>query len=162
MKDLVKLAVQCQKDLASLGIGCGHVRNWSVNTRATARWGQCRQIATDVYDISISRMLLQDEVADQKIRDTIIHELLHTVPGCMNHTGKWRELAQMVNRELPGYTVERVTKPPEKGLPEPEKPYLVQCTKCGQSIQRSRKSCLILHPENYRCGVCGGHLQRVK
>lgn len=82
MKDLLRLAQQCQNDLLSAGIRCGNVRSWIVNTRAKARWGLCKKVGRSLYDIQIAEALLQDNVSDQAAKDTIAHELIHTVPGC--------------------------------------------------------------------------------
>lgn len=82
MKNLMKLVGECQRDLASLNIRTGNVRNWSVNTRAKARWGYCVKVSKGLFDIQIAAALLQDDVDDQAVKDTIVHELLHTIPGC--------------------------------------------------------------------------------
>lgn len=92
MKDLLRLAQQCQNDLLSVGIRCGNVRSWTVNTRAKARWGLCKKVGRNLYDIQIAESLLQDNVSDQAAKDTIAHELIHTVPCCFSHTGKWKQL----------------------------------------------------------------------
>lgn len=88
MKDLEKLVEECKKDLDEIGIPYRTVRNWLINTRAKCRWGQCRRVSTDIFDISISHRLLQDDVLDVAAKTTIIHELLHTVDGCSGHKGK--------------------------------------------------------------------------
>lgn len=90
MKDLMKLVGECQRDLHSIGIQCGNIRNWTVNTRAKARWGLCTKVSRELFDIQIATALLQDEVDDQAAKDTIVHELLHTIPGCYNHGGRWK------------------------------------------------------------------------
>lgn len=43
MKDLMSLVAICKADLDSLGIKYGRVSNWSINTRAKCRLGQCRK-----------------------------------------------------------------------------------------------------------------------
>ena len=60
MKNLMSLVAICKADLDSLGIKYGRVSNWTINTRAKCRLGQCRKIAGDLFDISISSMLLVD------------------------------------------------------------------------------------------------------
>jgi len=119
MKDLQKLIAQCENDLLSIGIQPGKVAKWSINTRAKSRWGQCKQVGNSVFEINISQQLLQDNITDQAVKDTILHELLHTIDGCMGHKGKWKELAAKVNKELPQYKIKRTTGSVEKGI-EPE------------------------------------------
>lgn len=165
MKDLMKLAQWCRDDLLSVGIRCGTVRTWSVNTRAKARWGLCKRIARNTFDIQIAEALLQDSVSDQSALDTIAHELLHTVPGCLSHTGKWKQLADRVNRLLPQYQIKVKSSFEDKGLednrPIPECRYLLKCQGCGKEIHRQKKSIVVEHPEHYRC-TCGGRLVRIK
>ena len=93
MKDLKKLAAECEADLLSIGIQPGKINRWIVNTRAKYRWGQCKEYLPGLFDISIAERLLQDNVSDQATKNTILHELLHTVKGCHGHKGKWKELA---------------------------------------------------------------------
>lgn len=165
MKDLLKLADECRKELLSVGITCGNVRTWSVNKRAKARWGLCVKVGKGLFDIQIAEALLQDHVSDQAAKDTIAHELLHTAPGCFKHTGKWKRYANTVNYRLPHYHIKRRTSREEKGIqddsPEPVYRYVLMCQQCGKEIKRQRKSAVVEHPEHYRC-VCGGRLVRVK
>lgn len=165
MKDLTKLVGECQRDLASLNILTGKVRNWTVNTRAKARWGYCVNVAKDLFDIQIAAALLQDGVDDQAAKDTIVHELLHTIPGCFKHTGKWKQYANTINHLLPQYKIKRGFSYEEKCLEyprqKPEARYLLKCLKCGSEIGRQRMSAAVEHPEHYRC-KCGGRLTRIK
>lgn len=165
MKDLKQLAAACEEDLRSVGIRPGAVVCWRVNTRAKSRWGQCRELSPGRFEISIAARLLQDDVSEQAAKDTVLHELLHTVRGCGGHTGKWAELAAAVNRLLPQYTIKRTASLEEKGLPAAPRPrtdrYMVRCVRCGREFCREKQSKLIQHPEFYRCG-CGGKIERVR
>lgn len=165
MKDLLKLAAECKTELGSIGIRCGTVRNWSVNTRAKKQWGSCKTVSPGVFDISIAAALLDDQMDDRAAKDTIMHELLHTVPGCSGHRGKWRVLAETVNERL-GYQIKRTASPAEKGVPEvkktPNARYILRCSGCGAAFCRERMSSAVKHPGRYRCGLCGGRLKRVQ
>lgn len=118
------------------------------------------------FRISISARLLQDSVSDQAAKNTIMHELLHTVKGCYGHKGKWKDLALTVNRLLPQYTIKRTTSAEEKGLESIRKKrtnrYAVKCEHCGKEFCREKMSKLIQHPEKFRCGICGNSLIRVR
>ena len=181
MKDLEMLAARCEEELGSIGIKCGKVRSWSVNTRAKSRWGQCRQIAKGVFDIDISEQLLQDEVDELAAKTTIIHELLHTVEGCVGHKGKWKELAGLVGRNYPQYQIRRTSSFEDKGIlkgnrclqkaggwqktqpqsqnREPKGRYRITCTGCGICTYRQRASRLVKCPQEFRCAKCGGRLR---
>lgn len=165
MKDLMKLVGESQRDLASLNIRTSNVRNWSVNTRAKARWGYCVKVSKGLFDIQIAAALLQDDVDDQAVKDTIVHELLHTISGCFKHTGKWKQYANTINRLLPQYKIKRGSSYEEKGLedlrPKPQCRYILKCLRCGSEIGRQRMSAAVEHPEHYRC-KCGGRLTRIK
>ena len=160
MKDLLKLVRECKEELDALGIEYRTVRNWTVNTRSQRRWGQCKVVSSDVFDINISAQLLADQVSDTAAKDTIIHELLHTVEGCLKHTGKWKALAEKVNRAYPQYHIKRATTEEEKGFEKTartyHKNYKITCTKCGSSVYRQKASKVVLHPEQFKCRICGG------
>ena len=166
MKDLLKLAAECETELRSIGIRPGKIEQWIVNTRAKRRWGQCVRNSNGLFTISIAERLLQDSVSDQAAKDTIMHELLHTVKGCHGHTGLWAQLASKVNLLLPQYHIKRTTSSEEKGIESidriPVKKYAVQCVHCGTEYAREKESKLIQHPEKYRCGVCKNRLVRIR
>ena len=139
--------------------------------KATSWYGQCQcnrvyQGVRYAYRISISVYHL--ESSERAIRNTLIHELLHTCPGCLNHGPKWKKYASIVKREL-GYNIARCGGDKEKDslLAQARREkrqgyqnqYLLVCTTCGAEFRRVRKSNLVLHPENYRC-KCGGKIER--
>ena len=165
MKDLGKLAGECQRELLSANIHTGKVRNWTVNTRAKARWGLCTRVAKGLFDIQISAALLRDDLDDKAAKDTIVHELLHTIPGCFKHTGKWKRYADTVNFLLPQYCIKARSSYEDKGLedprPEPVYRYVLKCQDCGTEIRRQKKNAAVEHPERYRC-KCGGRLRRIQ
>ena len=164
MKDLQRLAAQCLSDLASIGIPYGRVKLWIVNYRAKARWGLCRKRSDGCYEIEIAEILLRDGVSDAAAKNTIAHEVLHTCPGCLKHTGRWKQYANKVNRLLPQYNIKRTTSVDEKGVPvrrkEPIYRYALKCEACGKEIRRQKKTVVIEHPEHYHC-TCGGKLTRI-
>lgn len=128
MKDLKRLVEICRDDLDSLGFKYGEVRNWSVNTCAKCRLGQCKKVSFSMFDINISEQLLKDDIDDQITLDTIMHELLHTVSGCFNHGGKWKSYAKYIKHKLPQYNITCVAKESEIGLTierkQPVYPYI--------------------------------------
>ena len=150
MKDLRKLAEECIADLRCVRVRLGIVRRWKVGTKRKNMWGLCETVAPGVFDISIAASLLRDDVDDQAVKDTIAHELLHTVEGCMNHGRYWHKLADLVNRRCPGYHIKGRTSAEEKGI-QIEYKYLFQCTGCGITAGRHRKSRFVEHPELYLC-----------
>lgn len=160
MKDYLSLVEETKKDLDTLRIKYRNVSAFTVNTRAKKRWGLCKKTAWGTFQIEISSRLLEDDVADQTVKNVIAHELLHTVSGCFGHKGKWKLLADYINCSLPNYMIKTTDSPENIGVTVEQKPkeirYTVVCTKCGIQIGRTRKSKLITHPERYRCAKCGG------
>lgn len=165
MKDLMSLVAICKADLDNLGIKYGKVRNWTINTRAKCRLGLCRIIVEGLFDISISEAVLRDDVDDQTALNVIMHEYLHTAKGCFKHTGKWKEYAEYINGKLPQYNIKRVVSQNDVALIiERKKPvykYILRCTKCGQEIKRQKETKVVINFKRYRCGNCGGKLERI-
>ena len=166
MKDLTKLFNECLKECSKLGIRYGNIVEVTINTRAKKRWGQtCRR--ADGFHINISSVLLRDDVSDEATKDTIMHEILHTVDGCFDHKAKWQTMADKVNKAY-GYNVKRCTGAWEKGIDSSlmetthNKTYIIKCEKCGVEVIRHRKSDFVLFPSWYTHGNgCGGHFKRV-
>lgn len=147
-------------DLNSAGIRLRRVRSWKIGTKSKRMWGLCEAVGNGEFDISISQALLQDDVEDQYVKDTIAHELLHTVEGCMNHGKYWHRLAALVNARCPGYHIKSRTSAEEKEIQIVYR-YILQCKKCGQQAGRLRKSRFVEHPECYICAKCGGKFERI-
>ncbi len=105
---LIRLKNESLKELASIDVKkyLGTIEKYEVNTRAKNRLGVCRHRRSMGYTyniIGVSDWVLE-KFSDKDIKDTIIHELLHTIEGCNNHGRKWQQYARLVNREL-GYNI---------------------------------------------------------
>lgn len=151
---------QTMADLQLAQIPVRSVSSWRVSTRCRQQWGHCKAVGFGAFEITISAKLLQDDVDDQFAKDTIAHELLHTVDGCMNHGKKWKTLANRVNTCCPGYCIKSRTAAIEKGIAV-EYRYLMRCCGCNATIGRHRKSPFVDHPEHYKCSKCGGKFERI-
>lgn len=139
-------------------------------SKATSWYGLCQQNRIHhgkryKFVISISEYHLQS--SERAVRNTLIHELLHTCPGCLNHGPKWKTYACIVQQRS-GYNITRAggDKDADSVIEAARREkragyqtqYLLVCTKCGQEFTRYRKSNLVLHPEKYRC-KCGGKIK---
>ena len=58
------------------------------------------------YYIEISGHTLQN--TEKSLRNTLIHELIHTVPDGLCHTGEWKKWAKYVS-EKTGYNIQRLS-----------------------------------------------------
>ena len=138
MKDFVFLREQCISEITCLGIELGKIASWSVNRRAKTRWGLCRLKRDGSYEIEIAESLLADDrISEKACKETIIHELLHTCKGCMRHTGKWKQYAELMN------CAEMAIK------------YVFTCGGCGATIYRKRDSKFTRNYRHYGCAKCG-------
>ena len=164
MKDLNKIYTECQKKLKSIGIQTGEIQKIAINKRARSRWGQCKVVPNRKYEIEISHQLLDDTVPNKAMETVIIHELLHSCPGCMNHGEKWKKLCHKVYVAY-GYNIQRTASAEDLGFVETEevkaKPkYKIVCTKCGNTYYREKICNIVKYPSHYKCGNCGGELKR--
>lgn len=171
MRDLMEYARMCMGMLDEIGIQYGNITEFSVNTRARKRWGQCKAIPGG-YTININVALLDERNDEDGLINTMLHELLHSVKGCMNHGENWKREAAKVYRAY-GINIKRGATAAEKGVAEetriPYKPrnidhsikYIFKCKCCGQIVKRQKASKFTQHPENYKCAVCGGKFERI-
>lgn len=156
---LEMVAYECECELSYLRIPIGNIRGYTINRRATTRWGQCRK-RPEGYYININASLC-DGKHDEGLRATLFHELIHTCPSCMNHGELWKHWATIVT-EHTGLIVKRVDSCEDKGIdPNLFKTnctikHRFKCTKCGAIVERQRASKFTKNYKNYRCAKCGG------
>lgn len=162
MRDLTTHVLECMEMLDAIGIEYGNIKEVTVNTRAKRRWGQCRAIPGG-FSININADLLDERNSVEGLENTIIHELLHSCKGCMNHSEKWKALARKVKSAY-GYEIKRCGSSNDKGVEyqrEITYKYIIQCENCKRLIKRQRKSVLVEYPCLYKCGTCGGNLHLI-
>jgi hypothetical protein len=163
MKDLNKLLKEVLADFDALGIQYGKIVEIVPNTRAKSRWGQCKSRYGGFY-ININASLLADDIDDRGARDTIAHEVCHTVKGCMNHGETWKKYAKMLNAR--GYNVKRTSSASEKGVDRTQYvstkkyKYQIKCEKCGHLYNYSRKGKVVELISTHKnhgctCAICG-------
>lgn len=172
MRDLMQYAKQCMAELDELDIKYGNIIEFKINTRSLQRWGQCKVIPGG-FSININYILLDEQNDEQGLKSTILHELLHSCKGCMNHGKEWQSLANRVNKAY-GYNIERTTSYNDAGISEESqeeqehtrieklqnrKHYEIVCQNCGHKYIKYRTSKITEHPERYRCGCCHGKLK---
>lgn len=155
----------------SLDIPYGNVDSFTVNYRAKSRWGQCRRKAYGrlySYSINISADLLKSEESHNGLVSTVVHELLHTCPNCMKHTGEWKMYADKVNAAYgyKGISITRCKSAEDLGVKElpvfNTYKYAVVCDDCGGAAKYKRMTKVVQHPERYFCGRCHtSHLRAV-
>lgn len=142
------------------------VVKWT-RTNATRKLGHCKWLRTDSsmgqeireFEIALNPILLQFEDSDERmIKDTIAHELCHTLPGCLNHGNEFHRKAGII-KNLLGYTIdtradEETSKAASKVLFD-NAPYKVICQNCGNEIRVLRLNDMAKQCYSYRCKKCG-------
>lgn len=157
--ELDGLMAELGRELKELGVPVSNrlLPGVKVNTRAKRRLGCCFY-QSGKYWIEVSQSLLDNE---EVLRQTLVHELLHTCPKCRDHGPQWKAYARLVNERM-GYRIERTvkTEAPVGPLRREEVKYILECQSCGAQIKRMRMSKAVKSPWRYRC-PCGGKLKRV-
>ena len=158
----------CLDDVMGAGLRPGAIVSVTINTRAKKRWGQCKRLSDGTFTINISSRLLDDGVELQAAKNTMTHEILHTISGCFNHGDEWKCAAEIINTMYPEYNVKRTTSASEKGLEpvgrirhEDYKIALV-CTECQHRYFYKRECKATKNYTNYRCCFCKGKLEVIK
>ena len=162
MKNLNKLLAEVLEDFDALDIKYGKIVEITPNSRAQSRWGQCRK-RPDGYYININTALLADNLSDQGAKETIAHEVCHTIKGCMNHGATWKHYAQLLS--VFGYNIKRTNSAADKGITTEQHiatkkyKYEVRCEKCGTSsfyVTKSKAVTAIATQKyhGYACGKC--------
>lgn len=163
MRDLYEYAEFCMELLNDIYVPYQRPENFTVNTRAR-RWGQCRKINGKYY-ININATLLDERNGENGLINTLLHELLHTCPNCMNHGSTWKYYAEKVRRAY-GYDIKRTSDQEKKQVTtgnlnyrEREYKYFIYCEKCGKLITRRKRACDITeNPGLWKHSIDGGKL----
>lgn len=166
MHDINAILLECCQTLDALNIPYAHNYEILIDTRLKRCWGVCRKKEDGSYTIKISSVLLDDHIPSDSLKDTVYHELLHTVPRAMSHKKTWLQLAQKVNQAT-GLSIRPSTPASEKGITvdyvnDPSVKFLCVCENCGAEIVRYRKCKFTQKLNRYRCGSCGGRFKVIK
>ena len=93
-KRLDEMFRECIDEMSAIDIPFGKITKVTVNYRAKSRWGQCSKrydyLDGAIYTININCDLCHPDASERGLKETIIHEILHTCPDCMCHTGEWK------------------------------------------------------------------------
>lgn len=166
MYDLNEAYFEARDMVIGAGLETGTIADVKANGRAKSRWGSCKR-EFGVYKIEVNADLLDERNDYRGLVETLAHEILHTVEGCLNHGPKWKAAADRVNA-MYGTHIQRSSTQEEKGVAyrtlgksrnETAK-YKLICRKCGHEYLYKRCTKAVQHPENYMCACCKGELKR--
>lgn len=147
--------------------------NYYKLTNATSYWaniGKCKEDPNG-YGLHISKLfeLIQDQkIAELKFYSCIIHEIIHTIPGCENNHGdKFNNICELINSKYPEYKIQtsisnkyfKTDLPLNSNNIQPK--YILKCKSCGKEYFYFRKPRYDI--KMYRCTVynCGGKLKLI-
>lgn len=122
---------------------------------------------TKAYTLKISRPIFSsfDTVTHmkKKLLNTLIHELIHTCPNCMNHGMDFKRRAWRVYTQT-GIRIERVSdqnsveglNTAAEALKRRETKYQIYCPHCQQVVaERTKYSKVCAQLHKYMCHKCG-------
>ena len=125
--------------------------------------GQCRNHGNNRYTIYLSKNYA--DISEEKyVINTVMHELIHSLDNCMAHTGRWKQIANIVNNRY-GYNITRVETDNaayskyyhEVSISRMK--YEITCNSCGNVTKYQRKTKAVTNIANhigrYRCPSCG-------
>lgn len=167
MKNLWKLYSECVTELIRINMDISdRITEVKPNGRLRTVLGKCKyNRRTGNYSIEINTCLLTDEAETQAAKETIVHELIHTCPGCMNHGYEWKRRGDRVSRML-GYDVCRLRDIDTLNnwgveVKQETYKYALVCNDCGNQYKQKRWSKSLENPSKYRCGKCHGCLHTI-
>ena len=161
---LIRLSKESIRELEDIGLGemIPKNLNFTINYKAKSRLGQC----VGKRDIDISSWLLEIG-SDHDIKNTIIHEILHTFKDTIGHKAKWQYYAGYVNSRT-DYHITRTTSIDNiyaraneiRPTKEIHYKWEITCMKCGKVFRRQRIDTRVLN--DFKRGnrvhkYCGGN-----
>lgn len=128
------------------------------NTRAIKRFGQCKRKGFNCFEININKIFAQ-HCKIEDVKNTIVHEILHSLPNGMTHKGAWARYANQVNYMLPHYHITRTNSYKGYAEAKPDAKYIMYCPDCGREWKRYKKTDMITNilkgnSRGYHCPDC--------
>ena len=127
-------------------------------SRARSYWGQVRKISKNKFGLRISQVFNEIEDEDKqliRLKSTVLHEIIHTLPKCMNHGEFFKRRCAMFNKTFPGYDLQRCTSMEDYGINSEcvhKHSYKLTCKECGANWTYLRKPKYPI--SSYTCCKC--------
>lgn len=137
-------------------------------TNANGYWMKIKRYSdSSSFGLRVSRLFenhTNEEDGMHRLKESLIHELVHTLPGAFNHGIYFKEYGRMFHSYYPDYTVERVSRGGSSYTPPVRKrnyKYKITCNTCGavsryQRLCNTVKYCSNKYSICY-CSRCNGH-----
>ena len=158
--DIDKEICEDVRILASLGYQdvLNKTYNVVINNRAIKILGYCKREALNRYTITINAKAIA-VCPPEEVHNIIMHEVCHSVDGCMNHGPNWKAVAEKVNSNYQFTPITRTSDDEAyQAVLKSSYKHQVTCERCGNTSRYIRmtstiKACIAGHA---RCGRCGG------
>lgn len=112
--------------------------------------------------ITISEYVMHFRTEDECV-NTLVHEILHIKNPYDGHKNGWKVDSAIFNKSKYVETYGEITRLYNPSSEQLDKcKYQVICCDCGYLISRERMSKVVKYPSLYKCGVCGGKLNRIR
>lgn len=146
-------------ELAAIGLKTGPIASVRFNHRAKTFFGRCTRDRSGIFHIEIMSYLNRHRSQDE-IRQTVMHEVIHTLAGCGDHGPRFQAVAEQVNQRL-GYRIATTSKLTESARENIAYKYVLKCGHCGAELKRyHRKPSLSPGTYHRACGeVSKGRLE---
>lgn len=161
LDDILKEVKEDFEILESLGYSEMKDRKVSVKFGKQAKaLGYCKKTTRNkipYYTIEINKEYLSVAPAAD-VHNTIMHECIHCVDGCMNHGDKWKAVANKVNVKFEFTPITRTTNCPEyREVLNKKYKYFATCNTCNYTYKWMRRGRLFdsCKTGKARCN-CGG------
>lgn len=168
---LTNLLEVCKKELTDLGFYeiNDNTYTFEIHPRYRSTYAEISRIKTSSTNFLIKfNKLFLDSCDETAIKNTIIHELIHSIKNCMNHGAKWQSIVNKVNKFY-GYNIQRCQNYKEYDIIYEQNKYkvsdkyVIYCNNCDLQARYKRKTKLIdflLYQKSngfnymYRCPCC--------
>lgn len=139
--DLKKTYNEAVDILKQCNIPYGKVLSVQWMKSNAVNWGKCRRNPNSNEFMIWINPIFKKASDRSGILQTMLHELIHTCPGCFNHGSQWKRYASIVNAAT-GLHVSRTTSAESLNLAEvrlQNAKYVLKCTN-GHLIVYNRKT----------------------
>lgn len=163
MLDPNELLQKAIEQVQEAGIKPGNINPvLEINHSAKGNFGLCTKINNPNrqydYKIRLNKEVLKAK--EKSIMEVLVHEVLHSCEGCMNHGKTWKSYVSIMNKKF-GYNISRCTTYEKLGISNVDSKYIIECVECKRKIYRNRKSKLTENVSLYYCN-CNGELKIIK
>lgn len=140
-------------------------------SNACSYWGRIGRVrGTNAFKLSISRefeRIVDVDLAQRRLEECLIHELIHTMPGRMNHGPKFKQICYLVNNKYSGkYNIQTRTSYEDYGefiKREETKPkYEIVCPHCNRTYYYKRLPKYDISRYNCACGKDGLTIKNIR